>query len=104
MLFSNKKNEIFRWIFNEEESLNNAYSIPLQEKERGYFTKFFCENKGNHTIFKHNKSVFYFHLKASKIKELFKLREINVESIAFDERASDTSNSTNVKKNFIFYF
>ena len=66
LMFSNKKNEVFRWVFNEEDSLKQAYNIPLQDKEKGVFTKFFCEPRGNHTIFRHNKGIFYFNIRIAK--------------------------------------
>lgn len=99
LIFSNKKNEVFRWIFNEDDSMNNAYNIPMQEKEKGVFTKFFCEPRGNHTIIKHNKNIYYFHLRSSKILPLLKLRDINVESIGWDEKAADTYLTTSVSFN-----
>ena len=92
LVLSNKKNEVFRWVFTDNDSLNQAYNIPMQEKEKGVFTKFFCEPRGNHTIFRHNKNVYYFNIRSNKIKELFKLREVPVESIGWDER--NTSEST----------
>jgi hypothetical protein len=93
LIMSNKKNEVFRWTY-DDESLRHAYSIPMQEREKGVFTKFFCEPRGYHTLFKHNKNLYYFHIRSNKIKELFKLKEINVESIGWDERCSELS--TNV--------
>lgn len=99
LMFSNKKSEVFRWIYNDDESLKQAYNIPMQEKERGVFSKFFCEPKGNHTIFRHNKNMFYFNIRSNRIKELFKLKEFTVESIGWDEKSTNEFN-TNV--NIIF--
>jgi hypothetical protein len=95
LIVSNKKNEIYRWIFSDYESIKNAYNIPLLEKEKATNTKFFCEPKGNHTIFKHNKNFYYFNIKSYKIKELTKLRDIGLKSIGWDDKS--TENSTNVK-------
>lgn len=94
IMISNKKNEVYRWIFNNDESIKNSYTIPLQEREKGVFTKFFCEPNGNHTIIKHNKYMFYFNFESQKIKELYRLRDINIESIAWEDKS--TINSTNV--------
>src|SRR5690349_18821585 len=94
LILSNKKNEIFRWTY-DNESAKQAYNIPMQEKEKGIMTKFFCEPKGYHTIFRHNRSVYYFHIKSTKIKELFRLKEIVVESIGWDEECGE--HSTNVR-------
>jgi hypothetical protein len=96
LMISNRKNEIIRWIFSEDESLKQAYNIPMQEKEKAVWTKFFCEPKGNHTIFKHNNNMYYFNIRSTKIKELFKLKEIKVESIGWDEKNMNEFN-TNVK-------
>jgi hypothetical protein len=96
LMFSNKKNEVIRWVFSEEDSLKQAYSIPLQDKEKGVFTKFFCEPRGNHTIFRHNKGVYYFNIRSSKIKELFKLREVVVESIGWDEKNNSESTTREI--------
>ena len=95
MIFANRKNEIFRWIYdNKEDSLRNAYNIPLPEKERGLSTKFYCDQKGYHCIFKHNRYYFYFNFKSEKIKLLTKFNDINIESIAFDESNSESSTNT----------
>lgn len=94
LLISNKKNEVFRWIFDKDTSIRNTYSIPLPEKERGASTKFFCDQSGNHTIFKHNRYFFYFNIQSEKIKLLTKFSDINIESVAFDESASEQSTNT----------
>lgn len=96
LILSNKKNEVFRWVFNDDESLKQAYNIPLLEKEKGVFSKFFCEPRGNHTIIRHNKGVYYFNIRSSKIKELFKLKEISVESIGWDERNNSDSTTSQI--------
>jgi hypothetical protein len=94
LIVSNKKNEIYRWTY-DNESVRQAYNIPMADKVKGVFTRFFCEPKGYHTIFRHNTSVYYFHIKSQKIKELFKLKEILVESIGWDEHNGE--HSTNVR-------
>jgi len=95
LIVSNKKNEIFRWVFNDSESIKNAYNIPIMEREKGTYTKFFCEPKGNHTIFKHNKNFYYFNIKSNKIRELSKLKDIGLESIGWDDKSTELT--TNVK-------
>ena len=95
LILSNKKNEIYRWCY-DSESQRQAYSVPMQEKEKGIFSKFFCEPQGYHTIFRHNRSIYYFHLKSTKIKELFKLKEIVVESIGWDEKCPEHTTNVNI--------
>lgn len=101
MILSNKKNEIFRWVFNDYESIKNAYSIPLMEREKGTYTKFFCEHRGHHCIFKHNKNFYYFNIRSSRIKELTKLKDLGLESIGWDDKS--TENSTNVTFKLFIY-
>lgn len=94
LIISNKKNEVFRWIFDQDDSLRTAHSIPLPDKSRGQVTKFYIDNKGNHTIFKHNSYYFYFNIQSQKIKQIHKLNDVSVESVAFDETAGENSTNT----------
>lgn len=97
-MFSNKKNEIFRWIFEDPESTKQVFQLP-PVIEKLYVSKIFCENKGNHTIiFLSNSQVkmsFYFNIRSNKFKELQKLKDIQIESVAFDDIKSNDY-STNV--------
>lgn len=99
LIFSNKKNEIFRWIFDDPESTKQVYPLPAVI-EKLFISKIFCDSKGNHTIiFLSNAQVkmsFYFHFKSQKFKELQKLKDIQIESLAFDEVKSNEY-TTNVK-------
>jgi hypothetical protein len=100
LIFSNKKNEIFRWIFDDPESTKQLFQIP-PVIEKLYVSKIFCDSKGHHTIiFLSNSQVklsFYLHIRSNKLKELQKLKDIQIESIAFDDSKS-TESSTNVRK------
>lgn len=70
------------------------------DREKGTYTKFFCEPKGNHTIFKHNKNFYYFNIKSNKIKELLKLnKDIGLESIGWDDKSTEAT--TNVHLLFL---
>jgi hypothetical protein len=94
LMLSNKKNEIYRWIFNYEDSLKIPYTIPIPDKEKGYQSKFFCDQRSYHTIIKQNRYYYYFNSKTSKIKQLVKLNDVNVESVAWDETSgSEFGNS-----------
>jgi len=97
-MMANKKSEIYRWFFKERDSLKYAFLIPNTEKAS--VNKIFVSQKGYHAIIslsnKDTKFGYYFNIKSQKIKELFKIKEfgIAIESIAWDEKCSDTS--TNV--------
>ena len=97
-MFSNKKNEIYRWIFEDPESTKQVFPIP-PVLEKLQVSKIFCESKGYHSIIflssAQNKLSYYFHLKSQKFKELNKLKDVHIESLAFDESKS-TEFSTNV--------
>ena len=94
LLLTNKKNEMFCWFNGNDDSLRTPIQIPLLEKEKGYFTKFYCDEKGHNTIFKHNKFYYYFNTRAMKIKQLTKLNDLMIESVAFDINAGDSSTGT----------
>ena len=102
LLIANKKNQIYRWIFRDPESTKQMFPIPFSSPERINVSKIFCDSKGLHSIiFLSNASTrisYYFHIKTQKFKELTKLKDINVESIAWDDTYS-TDYSTNVKYN-----
>lgn len=94
LIISNKLNKVFRWIYDQDDSLRTAYSIPLPDKERGHFSRFFCQQKGYHTIFKHNRYYYYFNIHSNSIKLLHKLNDLIIESIAFNENAGEYSTDT----------
>lgn len=98
LIFSNKKNEIYRWMFEDPESTKQIYPLPAVI-EKLYVSKIYCDNNGYHSIiFLSNSQVkmsFYFHLKSQKFKELSKLKDIQIESLSFDEVKS-TEFTTNV--------
>lgn len=94
MLIANKKNELFCWIFDQDESLRTAIQIPLPEKEKGYQAIFYTDKNSLHSIFKYNRYYFYFNTRAGKVKLLNKLNDLNVESIAFDNNANDACTNT----------
>ena len=99
-MLATKQREIWRWVFNDDASLKNSYSLPINES-KAHVNKIFSDNKGHHNIItvegKENYFAFYLNYKSNKIRELFKIKDINVliESVGWDERCSD--NSTNVK-------
>lgn len=94
LFITTKKNELYRWVYNQDDSLKTAYNFPFAEKEKAYYSKIFCDFKSNHAIVKQNTKYYYFNSKYLKLKLLTKLSDINVESIAFDETAGENSPNT----------
>ena len=98
LLFTNKKNEIFRYIIDDEDSLRQAFIIPSIDKLQ--ISKIFSDFKGNHSIiglqYLQIKVNYYFNHKTNKFKELPKLKDNLIETIAWDE------NSTELSSNVIF--
>lgn len=99
LIFANKKNEIFRWIFDDLESTKQVYQLP-PVPEKLLVSKIFCDQKGHHTIIylsnSQVKMCFYFHHRAQKFKELQKLKDLQIESLSFDE-AKSTEYTTSVQ-------
>jgi hypothetical protein len=97
LIFSNKKNEIFRYIFNDEESLQQAFIIPNIDRFQIY--RIFSDFKGNHTIitlqYLQTRVNYYFNHKTLKFRECSKLKDVCIEVIAWDDNSSELS--TNVK-------
>jgi len=93
LMLTNKKNEIYRWVFKNEDSLKIPHNIPILFKEKGCQSKIFCDQRSYHTIIKQNRYYYYFNSKTSKIKQLVKLNEVNVESLAWDETSGEFGNS-----------
>lgn len=91
LLIVNRKNELFKWVFDQEDSLKTPFVLPLIEKEKGYNAKIFCDNKSCHSIIRYNKSYVYFNSKFNKTKLLPKLADLTILSIAFDEKALENS-------------
>jgi len=95
-MFSNKKNEIFRYIYNDEDSLRQAFIIPGIDRFK--INKIFSDHKGNHSIISlqlfQSKTNFYFNHKLNKFKECNRMKDLIIEEISWDENTSEFS--TNV--------
>lgn len=94
LLVTNKRSELYRWVFDQDDSLKQPFNLPLPEKEKGFFSKIFCDLKSYHSIIRYNKHYFYFNTRSQKLKQLTRLSDISVESVAFDETAMDSSPNT----------
>lgn len=99
IIFTTSTNEVYRYIRNKRDSLQQAYSFPIKKQkdkedkpiiERAFksstSSSVFCEPSGNHTLIRYLGRMYYFNIKSIKLKELFTLKNISVIAVAWDER------------------
>jgi hypothetical protein len=96
LLIATKKNEIFKYIYDDANSLRQSYQVP---NEKAQIYKVFVDQKGHHIFitmqYQTSKLNYYCNNKTLKFKELTKLKDFAIESIAFDDNKS-TEFSTDV--------
>ena len=96
-LFTESSN-LFR-IESESLKLLSPISIPILESKSNFkenLSKIWSERSGNHCIIRHKGIIYYFNSSASTVKELKKLRDIEVCAVAFNDKNDDIKTTGNI--------
>ena len=96
-LFTASSN-LFR-IESESLKLLSPISIQILESKSNFkenLTKIWSERSGNHCIIRHKGIIYYFNSSASTVKELKKLRDIEVCAVAFNDKNDDIKTTGNI--------